>query len=162
MDQEHASNLDIVCSGQARIDGAPDGAQTFGESPMRTSSMRIGLTALSLVAAIALITGCQSTHEEGIKSNLRSQWAMVSGNTTTTTAAAQAVLEGEGLKEVKSSSTAVDGTATGKKADGTEVKVAIAKKTDTTSEVTVTVGTMGDPTLGANIARKIKEKVEMP
>jgi hypothetical protein len=127
---------------------------------MRTHSIKIALIAVGLVTALGLAAGCKSKHEEGVKSNLRSQWTMVSANTAVTTAAAEAVLNSEGLKDVKSSSTGVDGTATGKKADGTDVKVAIARKTDTTSEVSVTVGAMGDPTLGANIAKKIKEKVE--
>lgn len=125
---------------------------------MRTYLTRMGLIVVGLAFVAA---GCQSKHEEGVKSNLRSQWATVSANTEETTAAAEEVLKSEGLKDVKSSSTNVDGTATGKKADGTNVKVAIERKSADTSEVSVTVGTMGDPTLGANIAKKIKEKAEM-
>jgi hypothetical protein len=54
----------------------------------------------------------------------------------------------------------VDGTASAKKADGTKVNVAIQRKDDTTSEVSVTVGTMGDPALGAQYAKRIKAKAE--
>src|SRR4051794_30565966 len=116
---------------------------------MKNHSMNVGLIAFGLAAAVALFAGCQSTHEEGVQSNMHSQWTMVSADTAATTAAAESVLTDEGLKNVKSSSTGVDGTARGKKSDGTEVKVSVRKKTDTSSEVTVTVGTIGDPTLGA-------------
>lgn len=115
----------------------------------------VGILVLSLVAG-----ACKSTHEEGVKSNLRSQWTNVMADTKATTAAAQAILEAEGLKDIKSSSTNVDGTASGKKADGTVVKVAVKKKTETSSDVSVTVGTIGDPTMGANFARRIKDKAE--
>jgi hypothetical protein len=106
-----------------------------------------------------LLAGCQSSHEEGVKSSYRSQWTAVAANPQATADAAKAVLMDEGLKEVTSSSTNVDGTAEGKKADGSKVKVAIAKK-DAGSEVSVTVGTMGDPALGAEIAKKIKMRAE--
>ena len=115
---------------------------------------------LACGAALFLSAGCQSTHEEGVTSDMRSQWTTVMANTEASTAAAKAVLESEGLKDITASSTAVDGKATGKKADGTKIDVSIKKKTDTSSEVTVTVGTMGSPTLGAELAKKIKEKAE--
>lgn len=103
--------------------------------------------------------GCQSHHEEGVTSSYHSQWTNVAADTKTTTDAAKAVLEGDGLKDVKASSTSVDGTAEGKKADGTVVSASI-KKIDTGSEVSITVGTLGDPTYGAELAKKIKDKAE--
>ena len=120
---------------------------------------RLGLCAtiaLGLVAA----AGCKSTHEEGVKSNMMTQWTDVNANPTATTDAAKAVLEEEGLKEVSASSTNIDGKATGKMADGTKVTVGVSKKSDTTSQVEVNVGTMGSPTRGAEIAKKIKMKAE--
>ena len=116
-------------------------------------------------AVVAVILGllvgaCKSTHEEGVKSNIHSQWLVVAADTKTTTAAAQSVLASEGLKDVKSESTGVDGKATGKKADGTVITATIKKKTDTSSELTVTVGSMGEPSLGASIAKKIQEAAE--
>ncbi len=104
-------------------------------------------------------TGCASKHEEGVTSSYRSQWTSVAADTKVTTDAAKAVLEAEGLKEVTAESTMVDGTAMGKKSDGTKVSVAIAKK-DAVSQVSVTVGTLGDPAIGAEIAKKIKMKAE--
>lgn len=121
----------------------------------------LSLTALTTTLAIA---GCQSTHESGVKSNLRTQWTEVAADTKATTEAAQAVLEGEGLKDVKAKSTNVDGTASGKMADGTKVAVTVQKKTEAISQVSVNVGKLGDPKLGAEIAKKIRVRVaeDMP
>jgi len=117
-----------------------------------------------LVPAIAVmlslgLSACKSSHEEGVKSSYRSQWTAVNADTRVTTDAAKAVLEAEGLKDIKAESTMVDGKASGKMADDTKVSVDIRKK-DATSEVTVVVGTLGSPELGAEIARKIKDKAE--
>lgn len=111
--------------------------------------------------ASTLFVGCASKHEEGVTSSYRSQWTDVMADTKMTTDAAKDVLMSEGLKDVSGSATNVDGKAMGKKADGTKVNVTIEKKTDTSSQVSVTVGTIGDPALGAEIARKIKDKAEM-
>ena len=118
-------------------------------------------TMLLTLAALAVgLSACQSTHEEGVKSNYMTQWTTVNADTNKTTDASKAVLEEEGLKEIKASSTNLDGTATAKKADGSKVQVKVQKKGDTGSEVSVNVGTMGDPAVGAEIARKIKERAE--
>jgi hypothetical protein len=45
-------------------------------------------------------------------------------------------------------------------ADGTKVTVNVTKKSDTSSQVEVGVGTMGSPTRGAELAKKIKTKAE--
>lgn len=115
---------------------------------------------MGLMAAGAIGTGCKSSHEEGVKSNLHSQWTDVNANTMVTTDAAKAVLADQGLKDISGSATNVDGKATGKMADGTKVNVAIKKQSDKTSQVSVTVGTMGDPKLGADIAKQVKLKAE--
>ena len=61
---------------------------------------------------------------------------------------------------MQASSTNVDGKATAKKADGTKVNVTIKKQSETMSQVSVVVGTMGQPALGAEIARMIKDRAE--
>ena len=43
---------------------------------------------------------------------------------------------------------------------GTKVNVSIQKEKESSSQVSVTVGKLGDPTLGAELARKIKDRVE--
>jgi hypothetical protein len=119
--------------------------------------------AAALGVALVLAFGplaCESSKEPGVTSSYRSQWTTIAADTKATTDAARAVLESEGLKEIKAESTMVDGTASGKKADGTPVKVSIKKKGDNYSEVTATVGTVGDPAIGAEIVRKIKERAE--
>jgi len=122
--------------------------------------MRRSLIMSTVVVLGFAVTACTSTKQEGVKTNYMSQWTMVNANTAATTDAAKSVLEDEGLKDVNASSSKVDGKATAKKADGTKVNVAIAKKTDSSSEVSVTVGSMGDPSLGAELAKKIKDKAE--
>lgn len=121
---------------------------------------KVGWFTAFMFATFLVAAGCKSTHEEGVKSNLRTQWADVAANTVKTTDAAKAVLESEGLRDVKATSTAMDGEASGKMADGTKVSVSVKKKSDTSSEVSVNVGSMGSPTLGAQIAKKIKTKAE--
>jgi hypothetical protein len=115
--------------------------------------------ALVVILAIGF-TGCKSSNEAGVKSDYHAQWTMVKAGPEATTDAAKAVFEAEGFKDVTASSTAVDGKATGKLADGTKVTASIAKK-DAGSEVSVVVGTMGDPKLGANLAEKIRMKADM-
>ncbi|MEL7089636.1 MAG: DUF3568 family protein [Planctomycetota bacterium] len=118
-----------------------------------------GGLALALVCGSAgLMTGC-STDAPGIKSNYVQQWTLVSGSVEEATAAAEDVLGEYDLKDVKTQSTKLDGMATGEMADGTEINVDIRKATDETSEVTVRVGTAGDPALGIEIAEKIKEEL---
>ncbi len=114
----------------------------------------------ALVLAGLLAVGCKSQHEEGVTSNYRTQWAPVAASTKATTDAAASVLTAESLKDVVSESTDVDGVASAKKADGTVVKVHVKKKGDG-SELAVTVGTIGDPVLGAELTKKIKAKAEM-
>jgi len=119
------------------------------------------ISVVSALALAALLIGCKSTTQDGVKSSYRSQWTPVAANTEATTDAAKDVLTTEGLQEVTANATMVDGTASGKKADGTIVKVSVSKVTDNTSQVSVTVGTIGAPTLGADLAKKIKLKAEM-
>ncbi len=119
--------------------------------------------ALIAVCAVALcITfACKSTHEEGVKSNMMTQWTDVNADAMATTDAAKAVLMDENLKDVSGSSTNMDGKVTGKMADGTKVTVTVKKEPKATmSQVSVNVGTMGNPSLGANLAKKIKMRAE--
>jgi hypothetical protein len=113
----------------------------------------------SFVVFGLMLVGC-SSNEKGVKTNYRTQWTTVNADTAKTTEAAKVVFTDEGLKDVKASSTNVDGTASAKKADGTKVTAAIQKKSETTSELSVNVGTMGEPELGAELTRKIKDRAE--
>jgi hypothetical protein len=124
---------------------------------MKTASLLASVCALFL----ALTIGCASKHASGVKSNYHSQWTKVAANTADTTNAAKAVLESHELKGVKASSTTMDGVAKGEMADGTNVKVDVKKVDAGSSEVNVTIGTLGDPKLGAEIATEIKAKAEM-
>ena len=120
---------------------------------------------LCVAAAVILVAGlvgagCASNHQEGVTSDLHSQWTTVNADTAKTTEAAKTVLMDEQLTNVDAHSTGVDGVATGKKADGTVVTVNIKKLDSGGSQVSVTVGTLGDPSLGAEIAKKVKTRAE--
>src|SRR4051794_8092466 len=93
---------------------------------------------LSFITLLAVTVGCASKHESGVKSNYHSQWTKVAANTATTTDAAKAVLESHSLKDIKASSTNVDGVAKAEMADGTNVKVDVKKVDAGSSEVNVT------------------------
>ena len=121
--------------------------------------MRSAILAM-LVTSLAFVSlACKSPHEEGVTSSYRSQWTYVAADTKTTTNAARTVLERDGLTDVRASSTDVDGTVEAKKSDGKLVSVAV-KKVDNGSQVSVTVGTVGDPAVGAGLAKKIKTEAE--
>jgi hypothetical protein len=120
----------------------------------------LGFVAAFVLAAGLIGAGCKSTHEEGVKSNMRTQWTDVMADTKTTTDAAKAVLMEEGLKDVGAESTNMDGKASGKMADGTKITASVEKKGDNKSQVSVNVGTMGSPTRGAELAKKIKMRAE--
>jgi hypothetical protein len=122
--------------------------------------MRTAFTVTFAVTAALLLSACASS-QSGVKTNYHSQWTEVRADVKSTTAAAEQVLNDAELKDVKSSTTSVDGSASGKKSDGTKVSVAIQREGDTKSQVSVTVGTMGDPKLGADLAKKIKDRAEI-
>ena len=122
--------------------------------------MKLNVAGAVVALSAMCFVGCASRHEEGVKSNLRTQSADVNADVTATTDAAEQVLNDRELRGVQADATKVDGSASGKLADGTMVKVAIEKETDDTSEVSVTVGKIGDPKLGAEIARAIKTRAE--
>ncbi len=105
------------------------------------------------------LLGCNSTHDAGVTSDLHSQWTDVSTNAKATTDAAKAVLTADALLNVTAQSTDIDGKVTAEKADGTKITVLI-KQVGIGSQVTVTVGELGDPTLGAGYAARIKAKAE--
>jgi hypothetical protein len=113
--------------------------------------------AVALVAA-ALI-GCASHHQEGVTSDIKTQWTTVNADPSKTTEAAKTVLMDYNLTDINAHSTGVDGMATGKKADGTVITVTIQKQ-DNGSQVSVNVGMLGDPSLGADIAKKVKARAE--
>ncbi len=121
-------------------------------------------TALLVCLALSMgfifsTTGCTSKKDPGVKSNYLTQWANVEGNTKQATDAAKDVLTDLGLKDIDAKSTEVDGKAVGKKADGTKITCEIERITDNTSKVKVSVGSVGDPALGEDIVKKIKDKL---
>ena len=112
---------------------------------------------LLLLGTAASLPACQ-TNQPGVKSNYRSQWTTVSGDTVKATKAAKEVLEDLKLKDIQSQSTTVDGYAHGYTADLTKITVDVKRITDATSEVSVNVGT-GDPALGTDIVARIQREL---
>ncbi|MEM1445237.1 MAG: DUF3568 family protein [Planctomycetota bacterium] len=123
---------------------------------------RFPLKSLVLPAALALgaatvLSACQ-TDVAGVETNLRSQWTTVVADVETATAAAEEVLEDLKLIDVTSTSTGIDGRATAKTAEETEITVSVAKVV-AGSQITVTVGTVGNNELGKAILADIQAKL---
>ena len=116
------------------------------------------IVCVALAFPVITVTGCK-TDEPGVKSSYRSQWTTVSGNTMKATEAAKDVLQELKLQNVDAKSTALDGYATGFTADNKKIAVDIKKLTDTTSEVSVNVGSMGDPEMGKDIIARIHKEL---
>jgi hypothetical protein len=127
----------------------------------RNRTMRISkILATSGLLVAGILAGCASSSpDSAVKSDYRTQWTVVAADTKTTTNAAESVLSASDLKNVTSSSTAVDGMAVGTKADGTKVTAKVAKG-ENGSKLSVTVGELGDPKLGAALVDQIKTKAE--
>ena len=113
------------------------------------------IPALLLVAS-GTFASC-NTDSQGVKSSYHSQWTTVGNNTAKTTDAAKDALQDLKLQKIEAKSTEVDGVATGYTADNKKITVDIRKVTETTSEVSVNVGTVGDPELGKEIIAKIRK-----
>ena len=120
-------------------------------------SVTRGLSAAVLLTLAA--AGCQSSHQEGVTSDYRKQWTDVYADVETTTAAAKQVFSDDKLTDVSAQSTKLDGEASGVTADKTKIYASV-KKTDRGSQVTVLVGTVGDPKVGSEYAAKIKQIAE--
>ena len=121
--------------------------------------MRIAIFAM-FVASLALVAfGCKTPHEEGVSSSYRSQWTYVAADPQATTNAARTVMERDGLHDIRVTSTDGNGSASAKNAEGEDVSVAV-KKVEGGSQVSVTVGKVGDPAVGAGLAKKIKNEAE--
>ena len=116
------------------------------------------LAGVAVLCLVILLAGCKVADTSGIRSTIRQQWMTVNTDVAKATASAEAVLKEMRLIDVTSRVTAVDGEVTAIKADGTRVAVHIAKK-DLGCEVSVVIGTLGEPDLGTDILRKIKGKV---
>ena len=119
-----------------------------------------GMLAAALALGLAVLPACK-TDTAGVKSNYRQQYTTVDATAPEATEAAKEVLESLGLKDVKATSTKLDGMATAKTADGTDVTVSVKRVTGSSSELTVVVGTLGDPQLGKTIVSKIRENLGM-
>ena len=119
----------------------------------------IRMSLLAIICSFALTLSACKTDEPGVKSTYRSQYTTVAANTEDATQAAKAVLEDLELMNITSSSTGLDGKATAYTADNTEVRVSIDRVDDNTSEVSVNIGAMGDPSLGKTIIRQIRSRL---
>jgi pyridoxal/pyridoxine/pyridoxamine kinase len=109
-----------------------------------------------LLVATGTFTAC-NTDSAGVKSSYHSQWTTVGANTGKATDAAKDALQDLKLQKIEAKSTEVDGIATGYTADNKKITVDVRKVTDTTSEVSVNVGTVGDPELGKQIIAGIRK-----
>lgn len=122
--------------------------------------MKLSTLGASAVAALSLIAvGCQSGRNPEVTSSYKSQWINVNADVETTTAAAKQVFADDKLTDVSSQADKVKGEASGVMADKTKVWASI-EKTDAGSQLSVQVGKIGDPKVGADYAVKIKQIAE--
>lgn len=117
------------------------------------------LACSAIILAIGAGLPACKTSEPGVKSSYRSQWTTVSGGTADATEAAKDVLEDLQLQKIESKATGLDGYAHGYTADDKKITVDVKKVTDTTSEVSVNVGALGDPTMGKDIIARIQREL---
>jgi hypothetical protein len=113
---------------------------------------------ITLIAVSAFLAACETT-EPGVRSSGFEQFATIDRGTAEATRAAEEVLRDLGLQDVASSSTNVDGWATGKMADGTQVKVTLKRDFDNISGISVRVGSIGDTSLGKDIISRVRSKL---
>lgn len=126
--------------------------------PTLRTRLASAAAALLLGATLIAVPGCK-TDTDGVKSNYMQQYADVIGSTEDVVNAAQDVLVDYNLSDITGKSTKLDGEARGIMADGTKVWVTATHKSDTTSEVTVQVGKMGDNDMGQKILADIKSQL---
>ena len=124
--------------------------------------MKTAIAAAVCTLASLAFVGCASKQEPGVTTTGRSQYVTTMSDVKSTTDAAKGVMEDAGLMNVMAEATNVDGKVTAKKADGTVVKAFVTRDgtSDKMSKVQVTVGMMGEPTLGADLTNKIKMKAD--
>ena len=127
-----------------------------------TSTLRTRLAsiaaALLLGTVMIAVPGCK-TNTDGVSSNYLQQYGEVIGTPEDVVNASQDVLADYNLSSITGKSTKLDGEARGELADGTKVWVSVATKTDTTSEVTVQVGKLGNSELGQKILTDITKQL---
>ena len=120
--------------------------------------LRPVIAALVLLLPLGVLPGCQ-TPQSGVKSAFGSQFAIVSATVEETTEAAVAVLEALGVEEVTATSTEIDGEITGFTADRTRVEVYTVREDEGKTELSVTVGAVGDAATGAEIIARIRQRL---
>lgn len=113
---------------------------------------------VTLIAIAALVTACQTT-DPGVRSTGFEQYTSIDAGTAAATSAAESVLSDLGLHDVKSSSTNVDGWASGQMADKSPVKVTLKRVSDNVSDISVKVGSIGDTPLGMDIIARVRAKL---
>jgi hypothetical protein len=104
------------------------------------------------------LSACKTT-EPGVKSTRFAQYTTIGVGTADGTKAAAEVLEDLGLQNIESSSTNVDGWAKGFMADKTQVTVNFERISENMSDISVKVGSFGDPSLGEEIIAKVRKKL---
>ena len=122
--------------------------------------MRKVTTTVAALAAMTLFgVGCASHHQENVTSDYLSQSTMVDADVETVSNAAKKVFMDDKLTDVSEDATKVDGRISGMTADKTKIQATVTK-TDTGVKLTISVGKVGDPKMGADYAVKIKQVAE--
>lgn len=120
--------------------------------------IRLGLVIVAAAGMGFCISACETT-QPGVKSSQFKQYTTIEAGTAEATKAAEGVLKDLGLHDVTSSSTNVDGWAKGFMADKTPVNVSLERVGEKTSDISVHVGSFGDPSLGSDIIGRVRKSL---
>ena len=114
------------------------------------------------LAAFTLLPGCESLRAspgpDGTAFSLATLDGIVRGTPKQVVEAAEEVLEEMDLKVVTSAASGVDGKLVARSALDKPINIEVKKMDDSTSKVSIRVGTFGDSELSREIYRKTKSK----
>lgn len=122
------------------------------------TSRRISML-LAVALSLAFLAACK-TSEPGVKNYVGTIRGVVAAKPDRVTAAARETLDELKLHSLFSESTRIDGKVMARTARDKKVEIDITRATDTSSNVSIRVGDLGDQELSLQILDRIREKVK--
>ena len=124
--------------------------------------IRIAALSLALGGAAGL-SACISTSSGAIPTGTSYSFGhldgVLNGTPQTVVKAAQDVLEEQEMREITPSATGLDGKVTAKTALDTYISMTVNRRDESTSKISIKVGTFGDHKISADLYEKIKAKL---
>jgi len=123
---------------------------------MKSTLFSLSLAVLASTLSLAALSGCK-TDQVGVTNTLGTYSTIVSATPDKATKAAQRSLEQMKFLQIVGNYTKVDGRVTAKTAQNDDVTVNVEEAGDTSSKVSVRVGSTGGAAVSAQILDKIKD-----